>query len=75
MYPSTFGHVTSWFHIKYRPNESSIPKQQRKQFVSAVYGWRKVSDKNLEQWISIRSDVRIGNARETLALIKLNYDE
>jgi hypothetical protein len=48
MYPSMFGHVPTSVYMSHRPNELFIPKQQRKQYVSMVYNWRK-NNKNLEQ--------------------------
>jgi hypothetical protein len=55
-----------------KPNKSFVPKQQRKQHVSAVY----CCDKNLEQRINIKFCVKIGkSASETLALITLAYGE
>jgi hypothetical protein len=58
--------------MSYRPNEQFVPKQQRKQYVSAVY----CCDKNLEQRISITFCVKIGNsASETLGLLTLAYGE
>jgi hypothetical protein len=52
-YPSTFGHVPTCVYVSYRPDELLVPKQQKKRYVSAVFCWRKMSDKNLEQWIHI----------------------
>jgi len=40
VYSSTFGHVPTCVYMSHRPNESFIPKQQRK-YVSMVYGWQK----------------------------------
>jgi hypothetical protein len=37
MYPSTFGHVPTCIYMSHRPNESFVPKQQRKKYVSVVY--------------------------------------
>jgi hypothetical protein len=37
MYPSTFGHVPTFINMSYRPNDSFISKQQRKQNMSVVY--------------------------------------
>jgi hypothetical protein len=62
--------------MSYRPNESFLPKQQRKQYVSAVYCWRNMSDKSLQQRINIKFCVRIGkNTSKPLALLTLAYDE
>jgi hypothetical protein len=41
MYPSTFVHVPTCVYMRHRPNEPFVPKQQRKQYVSVVYCWRK----------------------------------
>jgi hypothetical protein len=41
MYPSTFGHIPTCVDLSHRPNESFVPKQQRKQDESLVYCWRK----------------------------------
>jgi hypothetical protein len=58
--------------MSYRPNESFVPKQQRKQYVSVVY----CCDKNLEQRINIEFCVKIGNsASETSALLTLAYGQ
>jgi len=39
MYSSTFGHVPTCVYISHRPNESFVPEQQRKQYVSVVNDW------------------------------------
>jgi hypothetical protein len=58
-------------YMSYRPNEPFVPKQQRKQYVSAVY-----CDKNLEQRINIEFCVQTGKcASEMLALSTLGYGE
>ena len=41
VYSGTFGHVPTCVYMSHRPNESFDPEQQRKQYVSGVYGWRK----------------------------------
>jgi hypothetical protein len=75
MYPSTFGHVPTCVYMSHRPNELFVPKQQKK-YVSVVYCWRKMSDKNLEQRINIKFCVKIGkSASETLALLTVAYGE
>jgi len=44
--------------------------------VSVVFGWRKMSDKNLEQRINIKVCVKIDkSASETLALLTVAYGE
>jgi hypothetical protein len=58
MYPSTFGHVPICVYMSHRQNESFVPKQQRGQYVSVVYCWRK----NLEQRINIKFCVKIGKS-------------
>jgi polyphosphate kinase len=58
--------------MRYRPKEPFIPKQQRKQYVSAAHCF----DKNLERRINIKFCVKIGKrANETLALLTLAYGE
>jgi hypothetical protein len=37
VYPSTFGHVPTCAYMSYRPNNNFVPKQQKDQYVSAVY--------------------------------------
>jgi hypothetical protein len=39
MYPSMFGHVPTCVYMSYRPNESFVPKQQKKWYVFVVYCW------------------------------------
>jgi hypothetical protein len=76
LYSSTFGYVPTCIYTSHRPNESFVPDQQRKHYVSVVYGWRKTSDKNLEQRINIKFCVKIGkSASETLALLIVAYGE
>jgi hypothetical protein len=76
MYPSTFGHVPTCVYMSHKPNESFVPKQQRKQYMSVVYCWWKNSNKNLEQQINIKFCVKIGkSASETLALLTVAYGE
>jgi hypothetical protein len=41
MYPSTFGHISTGIYMSCRPNESFVPKQQKKQCVSMVHRWCK----------------------------------
>jgi len=41
VYPSTFGHIPTCVYMSHRSNESFVPEQQRKKYVSVVYGWRK----------------------------------
>jgi len=41
VYSSTFGHVPTCVYMSHRPNESFVPEQQRKKYVSVVYDWRK----------------------------------
>ena len=44
--------------------------------MSVVYGWRKMSDKNLEQRINIKVCVKIDkSASETLTLLTVAYSE
>jgi hypothetical protein len=41
MYASMFGHITTFVYMSYRPNESFVPKQQKKQCMSVFYCcWR-----------------------------------
>jgi hypothetical protein len=59
--------------MSYRPNESFIPKQQRKKHISVVYFWQK---KNLEHQINIKFCKTTGkSASEMLALLTLAYGE
>jgi hypothetical protein len=37
---NTFGHVPMCVYMRFRPNESFVTKQQRKQYVSVVHCWR-----------------------------------
>jgi hypothetical protein len=64
--------------MRHGPNESFVPKQQRKQRVSVVYccvGGNK-SDKNVEQRINLKFCVKIGkSAYETLALLTVACGE
>jgi hypothetical protein len=46
--------------MSHRPDESSVPSQQRKYYVSVVYCGGNVSEKNLEQRINIKFYVKIG---------------
>jgi len=41
VYSSKSGHVPTCVYMSHRPNESFIPEQQRKYYVSVVHGWRK----------------------------------
>ena len=41
VYSGTFGHVPTCDYMSHRQNESFVPEQQRKRYVSVVYGWRK----------------------------------
>jgi hypothetical protein len=60
--------------MSYRSNESCVPKQQRKQYMSTVGA--RMSDKNLEQRTNIKFYVKIGrSASETLSLLTLTYGE
>jgi hypothetical protein len=69
MHPSMSGHVPTCVYMNRRPNESFVPKQQRKQYMS-------MSEKNLEQWINMKFRVKIGKcASETLDLITVAYSE
>jgi hypothetical protein len=62
--------------MSHRPNESFIPKQQRKHHVTVYIVCGKTSDKNLEQRINIKYFVKIGkSASETLALLTVAYGE
>jgi hypothetical protein len=57
--------------MSYRPSESFVPEQRKKQSVSAVY-----CDKNLEQRINSECCVKIGNSgSETVAILTLAYGE
>ena len=40
MYSSTFGHVPTCVYMSHKPNESFVPEQQMKRYLSVVYGWR-----------------------------------
>jgi hypothetical protein len=64
MYPSTFGHVATCVYMSHRPNESLVPKQQRKQYVCVVYCCvgGNMSDENLEQRIYIKFCVKVGKS-------------
>jgi hypothetical protein len=63
--------------MSHRSNESFVPEQQRKQYVSVVYGWRKkMNDNNLKQRINIKFRVKIGkNSSKTSALLTVAYGE
>jgi hypothetical protein len=41
VYSRTFGHVPTSVYINHRPNESFVPEQQKKYYVSVVHGWWK----------------------------------
>jgi hypothetical protein len=41
VYSRTFGHVQTCVYMSYRPNDLFVPEQQKKKYVSVVYGWRK----------------------------------
>jgi hypothetical protein len=74
-YSSMFGHVPTCVYMSYRPIESFLPKQQRNQYLSSVYYWRK------NDWQeSGAADIykvwclKISkSASETLALLILSY--
>jgi hypothetical protein len=76
MYPSTFGHVSTFVYMSHRPNESFVPEQQKNSTCPWYTVGGKMSDKNLEQRINIKFCVRIGKrASETLALLTVVYGE
>jgi hypothetical protein len=78
MYPSTCGHVPICVYMSHRPNESFVPKQQRKQHVSVVHCCvgGNMSGETLEQRINIKFCVKTGkSASETLALLTVTYGE
>jgi len=41
VYSGTFRHVPTCVYMSHRPNKSFVSEQQRKQYVSVVYGLRK----------------------------------
>jgi hypothetical protein len=74
MYPSTFEHVSTCVYMSYRPNEPFVPKQQRKQYLSAVHCWQKNEWQESGAADKIEFRVTIGeSASETLDLLILNY--
>jgi hypothetical protein len=68
-----FGHDSTCVYMSYRPNESSVPKQQQ-QCLWYTAG-EKMSDKNLEQCINITFCVRIGKSASETAILTLAYGE
>jgi reverse gyrase len=62
--------------MSHRPDESSVPKRQRKYHVSVVYCGGNVSEKNLEQRINIKFCLKIGKSVSgTLVLLTVAYGE
>jgi hypothetical protein len=61
--------------MSHRPNDSFVPEQQKKKYMSVVYGWRK-NDKILEERINIKFCVNIGErVSESLAVLTVAYGE
>jgi hypothetical protein len=76
MYTITFIRFSTCVYMGYKPNETFVPKQKRRYYeMSVVYSWeRKMSKKNLEQWLSMEFNVNIcKSAGETLAVLTLAY--
>jgi hypothetical protein len=76
VYPSTFEHVPTFVCVNYRPSKSFVPKQQRKQYVSVVYYWRKNEWQEYGAADRIEFCVKIGKSvSQTVALLTLAYCE
>jgi hypothetical protein len=60
MYPGMFGGDPTFVYMSCSPNESYIPKQQRKNMYLWYTVGRKMSDKNLRKQININFCVQIG---------------
>jgi hypothetical protein len=71
MFPSTFGDVPT-VYMSYGPNESFVPKQQRKQYVSVVYCWQRNERQEFGPGINMKFCQKIRrSARETLVRLTL----